>query len=266
MGCTTGAKILNDGQQTVIFKNKDFQVGSHTDGLLLEYSHAFGIKGVNLLNLKMGGVSIGVNRYGLAAVNSNILSTTDNPYDLITERIILECKTVTDAIEICENEFRSSTKYQWCNMVVASPEELVAIELTSSDLAIDRSKDHLVRTNHHVLLNTRGVIGNSKLNNSRIRYNHAKNLLESASDVNDVISLLKSHHPVAPICRHGQSALNLSFTTVYSYIMTIHVKNLPLVFFDVIKGPPCKQNFKRLELSFPLSHDERQQLLLNYPV
>ncbi|UCE12572.1 MAG: hypothetical protein JSV04_10295 [Candidatus Heimdallarchaeota archaeon] len=267
MGCTTGAKILNY-DKVVIFKNKDFQVESHSDGLLLEHSHAFGVRGVNLHNLEMGGVSIGVNQYGLAAVNSNILSTTDTPYDLLTERIILESKTIADAIEICENEFQKSMKYQWCNMVIASPEELAAIELTSSDLSVDRSQDHLVRTNHHILLNTNEVIGNSKLNDSRIRYNYTKDLLKAALlNENDIISLLKSHNPEAPICRHGQSTMkNSSFTTVYSYIVTIQVDNLPNVVFDVIKGPPCKQNYTKLEISFPLSAKERKHLQLNYPV
>ncbi|MHA2246142.1 MAG: carcinine hydrolase/isopenicillin-N N-acyltransferase family protein [Candidatus Hodarchaeales archaeon] len=272
MGCTTGAKILDDGRLIIAFKNKDFKVESYSDSLCLEHSHSFGVRGVNLANQKKAGFSIGVNQYGLVAVNSNILATSDQPYDLITKRVVLEAKTVNDAVKICEQEIQGTTKYQWCNMVIATPKQLVAVELTSSDLGTIRSNDCLVRTNHHLVLNTNDAIinsnpskGHQKIKNSEIRYNKAEKMLRAASDVQGVHSILKSHQQDASICRHGYPTVqDLSFTTVYSYLVTVYVGKRPKIFFDVVKGPPCLHSFTRLELEFPLTTGIEKQIRESY--
>ena len=200
MGCTTGAKIFNDEQTLVVFKNKDFKVKSHRDELSFEHSNAFGVRGVNLRIKKAAGFSIGVNQYGLVAMNSNILATPDSPYDLITERIVSEAKTVDDAIEICKQEVQGRKKYQWCNMVVATPKQLVAIELTSSELATARSNDYLVRTNHHLILKTNEAIieadpdkKNQNIINSEIRFSEADRILKVGTDVEDIFLLQNDH-------------------------------------------------------------------------
>ncbi|MHA2295030.1 MAG: carcinine hydrolase/isopenicillin-N N-acyltransferase family protein [Candidatus Hodarchaeales archaeon] len=272
MGCTTGAKILDDGK-LVVFKNKDFRFGNHSDSLSMEHSHAFGVRGVNLGNQEMAGLSIGINHHGLVAVNSNVLATSDLPYDLITERIVLEARTVDDAIKICEKEVQETTKYQWCNMVIATPKQIVAIETTSRDMTSTSSNDYMVRTNHQLLLNTNDDIiaanpknGHQKIKNSEIRYNDAKRVLEDASQVEDILSLLESHDQEAAICRHGQiTTQDLSFNTVYSYIVTVQVKSQFKIFFDVVKGSPCKKAYTRLELHFPLEATNREQIHANYP-
>ena len=274
MECTTGAKILDNERVMLAFKNKDFQVESFSDGLFLENSHAFGVRGVNLNTQKMTGFSIGVNQYGLVAVNSNVLTTSDQPYDLITERIVLEARTVDDAIEICKQEIQGPAKYQWCNMIVATPKQLAAIELTSSDLATVQSIDYLVRTNHHLLLNTSDVVvdsdlktGRDALKNSEIRYKNAQRMLEAASDGLGVLPLLKSHHQEAAICRHGRpTTQDLSLTTVYSYLVIVQMENHPQICFDVVKGPPCMHSFTRLELEFPLNDIMLKQIVAKYPV
>ncbi len=273
MGCTTGAKILNDGHNIVVFKNKDFKVESYSDGLSMEHSHAFGVRGVNLKIQKMTGFSIGVNQYGLVAVNSNVLSTFDQLYDLITERIVLEARTVNDAIEICEQENQGSTKYQWCNMIIATPKQLAAIELTSSDLATAQSNDYLVRTNHHLILKTNETImdsspniGHQQIKNSEIRYNTANNMLKKASEVQEVVSLLKKHHQKASICRHGRTAIpDLSFKTVYSYLVIIKMEKHPRIIFNVVKGPPCIQSYTSIEMKFPSTEERQKQIRTNYP-
>ncbi|MHA2073151.1 MAG: carcinine hydrolase/isopenicillin-N N-acyltransferase family protein [Candidatus Hodarchaeales archaeon] len=261
MGCTTGAKIFNDEQTLVVFKNKDFKVESHTDILSLEHSNVFGARGVDLHSNKVAGFSIGVNQHGLVAVNSNILATSDSPYDLITERIVLEAKTIDEAVEICEQEVQGSTDYQWCNMVVATPEQMVAIELTSSELATAQSNDYLVRTNHHLILKTNKAIIDAdpdrerqNIEHSEIRFIDTDRRLKVASDVEEIFSLLKLHNQNAAICRHGLSSIqDLSFTTVYSYLIVINFERSPEIVFNVVKGPPCLHSFTSFNLEFPLT-------------
>jgi hypothetical protein len=274
MGCTTGAKILDNGRTVIVFKNKDFKVISHSDKISMEHTHAFGVRGVDLGTQKIAGFSIGVNEYGLVAVNSNILSTSDPPYDLLTERIVLEARTIEEAINICEHEIQEARNYQWCNMVIATPKQLAAIEMKSSDLAIARSSDFLVRTNHHLILNTIEEVLNSdpnkglrEIKNSEIRYKKAEKMLDDVSDVDEIPSLLRFHQEEASICRHGQNTVeDLGFTTVYSYIATIQIEKHPQINFDVIKGPPCMSSLTRFKLEFPLNDSIRQQIISRYPV
>lgn len=273
MGCTTGAKVLDNGKSVVVFKNKDFKVISHSDIISMEHTHAFGVRGVDLGTQKIAGFSIGVNQYGLVVVNSNVLSTSDPPYDLVTERIILEARTINEAIKICENEIQGSRNYQWCNMVIATPKHLAAIEMKSSDLAIARSSDFLVRTNHHLILNTIEEVLNSDLDkglrdikNSEARYKSAEMMLKDVSGVNEILSLLKFHQQEASICRHGQNTVqDLGFTTVYSYIVTIQMEKHPQIYFDVVKGPPCLNSSTRLKLEFPLTDRIQHKIHSRYP-
>ncbi|MFW9997562.1 MAG: carcinine hydrolase/isopenicillin-N N-acyltransferase family protein [Candidatus Odinarchaeota archaeon] len=271
MGCTVGAKII--GQTLLVFKNKDFKVESHSDKLSMEHSHAFGVYGVDLGTQQMAGFSIGVNHHGLAAVNTNVLTTRAQLYDLITERIVLEARTVDDAIEICEQEIQGPTRYQWCNMVVATPEELVAIELTSSDLATVRSSDYVVRTNHHLILKTADTIIDSDpdldqhaISNSQIRYHNAEEVLKTTTSAEEIHSLLKSHHQEAAICRHGQNTIqDLSYNTVYGYLVTVRIDERSEINFDAVKGPPCMQPLTRLGLEFPLTYSRQKQINARYP-
>lgn len=271
MGCTTGAKILDDGRSVIIFKNKDFRVKNHCDTIWMKNPHLFGVLGVNLSTQEMAGFSIGVNQYGLVAVNSNVLTTTDHPYDLITKRIVMEARTIDDAVNICEQEVEGDENYQWCNMIVATPKKLAAFEITSSDLAITHSNDYLVRTNHHLILETNDMIrdsnhhkGQQEIKNSETRYMSAENHLRTVSDKQEIFSLLKSHSQESAICRHGRSE-DLLFTTVYSYIVTVSFQKTVRIFHDVAKGPPCRNSYQHIELNFPLDEGMKKQISENYP-
>ncbi|MFX0050087.1 MAG: carcinine hydrolase/isopenicillin-N N-acyltransferase family protein [Candidatus Hermodarchaeota archaeon] len=273
MGCTTGAKILNNGHIVIIFKNKDFKTPDHSDTISLEHTHAFGVRGVDLGTQKVAGFSIGVNQYGLAVVNSNVLSTSDPPYDILTERIVLEARTIEEAIKICKKEIQGAQNYQWCNMVIATPKQLAGIELKSSDLAIAQSSDYVVRTNHHLILRSTEEILSSDQNkgprdikNSEIRYKNAEKMLKNASSVNEIFSLLKFHQEEASICRHGQNTvIDVGYTTVYSYVLTIHMEKHPQIYFDVVKGPPCINSVARFKLEFPLNDDTKVHISQRYP-
>ena len=272
MSCTTGAKIFQDEQILAVFKNKDFKVKNYIDKLSFEYSHAFGVRGQNLRTQEAAGFSIGVNQYGLVAVNSNILATSDSPYDLITERIVLEAKNTDEAITICEEEIRTKD-YQWCNMVIATPQQLAAIELTSSEIATEQSKDYLVRTNHHLILKTNEAIieadhdkERSNIVHSEIRFRKTDKFLNVSSDVEDIVPFLRSHHK-AGICRHGRSIFqDLSYTTVYSYLIMIDFKKGLKIGFNVAKGPPCRSRFVKLNLEFPITSLKKRQIKQYYPV
>ncbi|UCG03998.1 MAG: hypothetical protein JSW11_08420 [Candidatus Heimdallarchaeota archaeon] len=273
MGCTTGAKIFKDEQILVVFKNKDFRVKNHSDQLSFEHSHAFGVRGVNLRSKKAAGFSIGVNRHNLVAVNSNILATSDSPYDLLTERIILEAKAVEEAIDICKEEVHGRTDYQWCNMVIATPDQLIAIELTSSELASEQSDDYMVRTNHHLILETTEAIIKAdpvkdrlNIDHSVYRFNESVKTLKDASNVEDIRFLLRSHNKAA-ICRHGLSSFqDHSYTTVYSYFILINFGKNPKIVFNVARGPPCQSSFIKFNLEFPLTSQNNEQVKRYYPV
>jgi hypothetical protein len=272
LGCTTGAKIFKDEQILVVFKNKDFKVKNYIDKLSFEHPHAFGIRGQNLHIQKAAGFSIGVNQYGLVAVNSNILATSDFPYDLITERVVSEAKNTEEAIRICEQEVQTMD-YQWCNMIIATPQQLVAIEITSSEIATEQSKDYLVRTNHHLILKTNEAIIEAdpdkerrNIEHSEIRFKKADKFLKVASDVEDIVAFLRSHHNVG-ICRHGRSTFqDLLYTTVYSYLIMIDFKKSPKIVFNVAKGPPCRSRFVKFNLEFPLTSLKKRQIKHYYPV
>ncbi|MFX0170895.1 MAG: carcinine hydrolase/isopenicillin-N N-acyltransferase family protein [Candidatus Hodarchaeota archaeon] len=273
MGCTTGAKILNNGHNVIIFKNKDFKTPGHSDTICLEHTHAFGVRGLDLGTQKVAGFSIGVNQDGLAVVNSNVLSTSDPPYDILTERIVLGARTVEEAIKICEKEIQAQN-YQWCNMVIATPKQLAGIELKSSDLAITRSSDYVVKTNHHLILRSTEEIlrfnqnkGPRDIKNSEIRYINAEKMLKNASSVNEIFSLLKFHQEEASICRHGQNTvIDVGYTTVYSYVITIHMEKHPQIYFDVVKGPSCMNSVTRFKLEFPLDDSVKEQFYQRYPL
>lgn len=272
MGCTTGAKIFKDEEILVVFKNKDFKVKNYIDKLALDHSHAFGVRGQNLQIQKVAGFSIGVNQYGLVVVNSNILATPDSPYDLITERVVLEAKNADEAIAICEQEIQT-TDYQWCNMIVATPQQLVAIELTSSEMVTEVSNDYLVRTNHHLILKTDEAIieadpdkERKNIEHSEIRFKKTHQFLKIASDVEDIVPFLRSHHNVG-ICRHGRSSFqDLSYTTVYSYLITIDFKKNLKIVLNVAKGPPCRSRYIKFNLEFPLISAKKRQIKQYYPI
>lgn len=272
LGCTTGAKVFKDRQTLVVFKNKDFKERNHIDELFLEDYNAFGVRGVNLQIKKSTGLSIGVNQHGLVAVNSNILATPDSPYDLITERIVLEAKTIDEAVEICEREIRS-TNYQWCNMVVATPEQLIALEITSSEIATVRSRDYLVRTNHHLILDTNEILINvdpekewQNIEHSKIRYKNADRYLKHASDIQAIYSMLASHQEKGSICRHGTAyAQDLSYTSVYSYLIAINIEESPKIIFNVSKGPPCQNTYVKFNLEFPLTPKKNNLIKDSFP-
>jgi hypothetical protein len=270
MGCTTGAIILDKSQTMIAFKNKDHNTRNFKDKIFLDHENAFGVCGLDLQNEKASGFSIGVNKYGLVALNSHVLTTLDPTYDLITQNIVFEAKNVDEAIEICKREIKESKKYQWCNMVIATNKELAAIELATPNIAVDRSRTSIVRTNHHLMLNSDNSIidyfGEQSLKNSKIRYNDAAKILSKASDKMEIESLLKSHNQSGAICRHGNDNVqDVSCSTVYSYLVTIQMKTKPQIVFEVIKGSPCSQSYRELEIDFPLNINTRPRIQKNYP-
>ncbi|MFX0126338.1 MAG: hypothetical protein ACFFAE_22140, partial [Candidatus Hodarchaeota archaeon] len=105
-----------------------------------------------------------------------------------------------------------------------------------------------------------------RIKNSKIRYKDAKGMLKSTSGLMEIQPLIRSHNQEAAICRHGKKTIqDLSFTTVYSYIVSIPIKNHSEVFFEVIKGPPCMYPSSSMKVKFPLSEKEKEFLNTNYP-
>jgi hypothetical protein len=63
-GCTIGAK--NFGNRFFLFKNRDLRYENFKDQAIFT-NDIFGVTGVNIGTSELTGVSIGVNRWGLAA-------------------------------------------------------------------------------------------------------------------------------------------------------------------------------------------------------
>ncbi len=271
MGCTTGAKLFKKSNTLIAFKNKDFEIKTHKDKLILDHKDNFGVGGLNFDNNKPSGFSIGINKHGLVAVNSHVLTKSDPSYDLLTERIVLEAKTIDEAIDICKKEINNAQKYQWCNMVISTPEELAAIELAPPNIGIDRSSDFIVRTNHQLTLNSNEPIiksfGKKHLLDSIIRYEYTKKKLESCSSKQEIVSTLMSHNKNGPICRHGtKSFQKRSYFTVYSYIVIVQRNTNLSITWDVVKGPPCLNSYQNIDIDFPLDEKKRNYIQGLYPV
>ncbi|MBS3795603.1 MAG: hypothetical protein KGY80_11935 [Candidatus Thorarchaeota archaeon] len=264
-----------------MFKNKDLLNKNHVDNLVFN-NQMFAVSGVVIGSGERAGVSIGINKHGLAGCSATVLPTEDRPYDHLLENIIQVADDIDSAYQIVEDKISSGIAYQWCNLVLGDSRSVAAIEISNNQCKLERSDDYVVRTNHHVLLNTiddlkaaraekRGASG--PVWKSRRRRQKAERELAAARTVVDVTEILSSHSEgkgFDSICRHSDGGnLGRSFLgqTAYSYVFDVLYADasVPGVTFHVAPGNPCVTTYKRLNIDFSSSKEERKKLTQKYP-
>ncbi len=192
-GCTT--VMMKDKNGNVLFShNEDDSNFSEENVALVRYNYKdHWIVGYTMAT-KLIGCFFGYNSYGLA-FSSNSISCfekkTDNLSRYITERKILNAKTIEEAIEIARS------------LVVASPfsinvldiekKEAINIEKDYEDIYLTELDDRYARSNH--FLKKKGEIKIST--NSLFRYQKSQEQIDKLNKENvkleDLINILAYH-------------------------------------------------------------------------
>lgn len=275
-GCTIGAKIISN--HFLMFKNKDLRYENFQDQVIFD-DEIFAVTGINIGTEEITGVSIGVNKWGLAACSANVLTTDDDPYDLLLETIMRKSKSIEDAYSVVSALFESGKAYQWCNIVIATLDKVAAFEIGPESAAKDEHVEEIVRTNHHVLLSTKkslSILTREKnefediITLSEKRRKRANELIFNVSTLEDVMSLLSAHSETRgydSICRHRLNGDRYVGETVYSYIFEVAKQNEgDLVFqMHVARSNPCNNPYERIPFDFNSSTDEKKKVVENFP-
>jgi hypothetical protein len=278
-GCTIGARRV--GARTFLFKNRDLVYEDFKDHAVFG-DDFFAVTGVNIENGDPAGVSIGVNKTGLAACSATVLINGEEPYDLLLERIVQEASDLDSAYEIVRTSLDNGHRYQWCNFAIATPLELGIIEIGDGVCEIEVDRERIVRTNHHLKLPTTEHItaasdeereAGGPIDTSQRRRQDASKMLDTASTLADIIEIMSHHSDTMgfdSICRH-RNAPSLSNQylgeTSYSYIveMTSLPPDILEVVFHVSRGNPCTVPYRSIPIRFDIPEDEKKKVALDFP-
>lgn len=274
--CTIGTKRLDE--RVFMFKNRDLvypdfkQSGVFDDAI-------FAVTGVDLSTEDASGVSFGVNRWGLGVCSTNVLTSNDTPYDLLLEHILREARTFDEAVNVVQDKLDAGLRYQWCNMVLASSSQVGAIEVGDGEIAVERDPVQMVRTNHHLLLDTIDVVDNSRpdrrvyggmVTTSRKRRQKASEILTFANTLTDLMTLVGTHSEskgVDSICRHWPGRPHDTprhGATVGSYILELMFDggSPQDMRFHYTTGNPCCTPFREIVIDFDTPMEDKQRLVL----
>ncbi|MFQ5833357.1 MAG: hypothetical protein ACE5H4_11680, partial [Candidatus Thorarchaeota archaeon] len=181
------AKIV--GARYFLLKNRDLVFKGFLDGVVFD-DDIFGVTGIIIGTGEPAGVSIGFNRWGLAACNSTVLATSDTAYDILMEHVLRESRTVDEAHERVTEELRAGARFQWGNFLLATPKEVAAIEIGDGVSEFERDSVMIARANHHLRLPTNELLKRAKaeereaagpIHTSQKRRQLAAKMLESAT-------------------------------------------------------------------------------------
>ena len=232
--CTTGAKILAPGHEFVLFKNRDF-TRAHFDDRVRWTGQALGVLGLETWDGddpaldRFSGYSIGANAQ-LACCDSNVRMVPGGEnYDLLVQEVIDHCATVDEAIDRVRRVV-GERLFGWANLLVASPQEVAALEVRDHTVTVERHSTTLARANHHVVLGA--TPADDDTTTTQQRTDTAQDGLAAATTLDEVFALLRSHTPDAQhsLCNHGL------YTTVYSYV--VHWQDGEVTLY-VHQGHPC---------------------------
>ncbi len=233
--CTTGAKILRPGREFVLFKNRDFRRARFDDRLAVN-DHAFGVLGLETWDAdnpdfdRFSGYSIGFNPR-LACCDSNVQTVEggDN-YDKLVQAVVEHCATIDEAVAQVR-QMVAEQPYCWANMVIATPDGVAALEVRADHVEVERNPVSIARANHHVCLGA--TPQDDDTTTTGFRHQTAFEGLKTASNLNDIFAILRTHHPtgVYGVCNHGL------YETVYSYV--VHWNEGSAAFY-ALQGHPCE--------------------------
>ncbi|MGY5853229.1 MAG: carcinine hydrolase/isopenicillin-N N-acyltransferase family protein [Candidatus Thorarchaeota archaeon] len=261
-----GAVILKDLNKTVLFKNRDLDSAGHKDDIFYDID-CFGVRGIDMSTAHHSGLSIGVNRYGLAVANTHVRATSDPSYDILTEQILMFARDAEDGLAMTVDHLKKGRQYQWGNLILADHDSMLVIEIAGNEHSIEWSERKVLRTGHHIMLDTEDQIKvgattdgpGTYYDDSVARVERGYDLLRNVNDMNSIFAMLKDHDPVqgqASICKHSTDTV--SQTTATSYVIEIdHQRDTdrPRVVFNVAKGAPCTTPFTSIPLVFPADEE-----------
>jgi len=278
-GCTIAAKRIGDG--AFLLKNRDLVYENFKDSAIFDDS-VFAVTGVNIGTGKKAGVSIGLNKWGLAACSSTVLIKPAEAYDFLLEDILRSAKTVERAHDMVSDSLRSGTRYQWCNFAIATMEGVAAIEIGEGVCELEKNPRMIARANHHMKLPTKDAIlkaskeereAGGPLQTSEKRRQVAAKMIESATSFHDMTAILSTHSEgkgFDSICRHRSSKPHenaLMGETTYGYIVEMHRVDPKKFTFKmhVARGNPCSNPFKEVAIDFDLSSRDKEKLVKEFP-
>lgn len=232
--CTTGAKVLRPGREFVLFKNRDFK-REHFDDRLNLSADAFGILGLETwdgsdpASDRFSGYSVGFNR-ALICCDSNVQTVPGGEnYDRLVQAVVDGAATVDEAVAIVGGLVERGV-YCWANMLVATADEVAAIEVRDGHIAVDRRPDFVARANHHICLGANA--NDDDIVTTPVRYALAQRGIEAAHTLADIFAITRTHADGLDwgVCNHGD------METVYSYVVHWNEGQTTLY---VYQGHPC---------------------------
>jgi hypothetical protein len=265
-----GAAILPDLKKTLVFKNRDTQTSSNNDELLYDVD-CFGVRGVNSVTGAVGGLSIGVNRHGLIIANTHVRNTMDPSYHVLTEQLLMFAKDAEDGLSMTVDQLQQDRKYQWGNLILADNDSMLVIELAGNDHSIEWSERRVLRTSHHIMLETEQTLRDEGMgyDSSVKRVERGYDLIRQVRSVEDIFALLKDHGKSPgqeSLCRHATGDMDLS--TTMSYVVEIDnslESGKPKIVFHVAKGKPCQSEFTAIPIVFPADEEIMNRAIQLYP-
>ena len=234
--CTTGVLRFADGSHALM-KNKDFG-RSHLDDQIVLDQTVFGVRGMTTwagtdpaLD-QFSGFSIGANRHGLLCCDSNVVTLDGlENYDVMTEVALRQGRDVSSAVEAVVSACQQR-ETSWGNLVLIDAVRAVSLEIRGRAVQVVELSAATARTNHHVILGFDPSQEDQVT--SELRLESAQLRLASASSLDDIFALQKSHdHGATGVCNH---ALH---TTVYAYVLICKGNEVVL---HVKQGQPCQSD------------------------
>lgn len=257
MSSFAGAVIFPEQKETILFKNRDMTSIGHKDELFYDVD-CFGVRGVDAVTGAVGGLAIGVNHYGLAIANTHVRNTDDPSYHLLTEQLLMFAKDAEDGLSMVQDHLNSDRKYQYGNLVLADDDSMLVIELAGSEHSIEWSERKVLRTSHHIMLDTEEVLrrdSTEAFNHSVQRVERGYELIRQVKSISGVFELLKDHGS-APgqnsLCKHSIGGGEPE--TVASYVVEVDRSggsSKPRIQFHVAKGKPCETSYLSIPIVFP---------------
>ncbi|MBD3406541.1 MAG: hypothetical protein GF411_10545 [Candidatus Lokiarchaeota archaeon] len=261
MSSFSGAVVLPDIKKTFLFKNRDLSGDAHKDELFYDVD-CFGIRGINIVTGEHGGLAIGVNRHGLAVANTHVRNTDDPSYHMLTEQILMFAKDAEDGLAMTRDHLEKDKLYQWGNLVLADSDSTLVIELAGNDYAIEWSERKVLRTSHHIMLDTEEVLRNEdseRYDASVKRVERGYELVREISNPQQVFELLKDHGEQqgrASLCKHAVEGNRTH--TIMSYVIELDYDTdagKPKVVFHSATGTPCTAEYRAIPLIFPADEE-----------
>ncbi|MHA1907030.1 MAG: carcinine hydrolase/isopenicillin-N N-acyltransferase family protein [Candidatus Thorarchaeota archaeon] len=258
-----GALKIPDSNKTLLFKNRDLVVQDHKDKLVYDVD-SFGVRGKDVVTGENAGLALGVNRHGLSVANTHVKNTDGPSYHLLTEQILMFAKDAEDGLQLVVEHLKKGRKYQWGNLVLADSDSMLVIEIAGNDHSMEWSQRKVLRTSHHIMLDTedeiRAEMGESEIFEKSVkRVDRGYELLRKANSVNDTFELLKDHEEgsgQSSLCRHPDSSGKLA--TAMSYVIEVEhnvESGKPRIIFHVANGYPCNSEYRAIPLVFPADEE-----------